>query len=186
MTTASTRPRTALLSNDAGGVVLRLVSVLVLAACLSTSSCSTRGDQTTATSPSTPIAPTTLDLSGASGNPDAFYQAEEGSCWTEATTEAFSSQVPCDQPHRMEVFKTWEMDESGTYDQTASSKTAQDTCTVAAAGYSMKDYDKNGVSVSSVFPTRETWESSHTHRYLCAWEFDEDVTGTFKETRRTS
>lgn len=184
MTTASTRPRTALLSNDAGGVALRLVSVLVLAACLSTSSCSTR--QATATSPSTPIAPTTLDISDASGAPDAFYQAEEGSCWTEATTEVFPSQVPCDQSHRMEVFKTWEMDESGTYDQTASSKTAQDTCTVAAAGYAMKDYDKNGVSVSSVFPTREAWESSHTHRYLCVWEFDEDVTGTFKETRRTS
>lgn len=184
MTTASTRPRTALLSNDAGGVALRLVSVLVLAACLSTSSCSTR--QATATSPSTPIAPTTLDISNASGAPDAFYQAEEGSCWTEATTEVFPSQVPCDQPHRMEVFKTWEMDESETYDQTASSKTAQDTCTMAAAGYAMKDYDKNGVSVSSVFPTREAWESSHTHRYLCVWEFDEDVTGTFKETRRTS
>lgn len=153
MTTASTRPRIVLLSNDAGGVALRLVSVLVLAACLSTSSCSTR--QATATSPPMPVAPTTLDISNASGAPDAFYQAEEGSCWTEATTEVFPSQVPCDQPHRMEVFKTWEMDESETYDQTASSKTAQDTCTMAAAGYAMKDYDKNGVSVSSVFPTRE-------------------------------
>lgn len=76
--------------------------------------------------------------------------------------------VPCDEPHRFEVYHALELPD-GPFPGVAAVEAAWiDGCLAEFERFVGIDYGSSDFDVSAVFPTEETWNDLDDRRVLCA------------------
>ena len=90
--------------------------------------------------------------------------------------------VPCAQPHDGEVYAVFDLPDGDFPGESEVSKAGEDRCVEQFATFVGKPYEDSQYDITSLFPTRESWEEQDDREYVCIVVAPEgqQVTGTLK------
>lgn len=158
----------------------RCLPVLVLAVALGATACSSDSGSSAQRDDAGAVA--------TAGAVDAF-DVEVGDCVdepqaaTEGVEEIESVQaVPCGEPHDGEVYAAFDLPDSDYPGDDEVSAAGEDRCVEEFETFVGASYDDSKYDITSLFPTRESWESQGDREYVCivVAPVGEKVTGTLK------
>ena len=153
----------------------RSVPLVLLTLCLGLSACSDE-----------PEAP--RDDAGAvesEGAVDALELAV-GDCVQEPTeaSEGVASltAVPCDQPHDGEVYSTFDLPDGEFPGDEEVAAAGEPQCEEDFAAYVGVPFSESQLSVTTLYPSRETWEQRDDREYVCIALGSEELTASVKDS----
>lgn len=131
---------------------------------------------TTAAETSQPVASAWAD------EPPAWARPAPGTCWLRDGSNGVGQQVPCSQPHAIEVTWSWAEYPDGDFDDQAVAAHTQSVCDQLQGTTSPRHDESTGSAYSFViYPIDSEWQVAHSNgtpvRMVCAWRYVTDQTG---------
>ena len=75
--------------------------------------------------------------------------------------------VPCDQPHDGEVYSIFDLPDGDFPGDEEVGAAGEDRCVEDFGSFIGLSYDESVYDITSLFPTRESWESADDREYVC-------------------
>ena len=130
------------------------------------------------------------DASGAivdAGRVDAF-QMQVGDCYNDSTLDGEEVDsvpgVPCSDPHDNEVYALFDITDSS-FPGDAIADMAHAGCLERFESFVGKDYESSSLDITTLYPSRESWQGQNDREVVCA-VYDVELaklTGSVKGTR---
>ncbi len=120
------------------------------------------------------------------------FEVELGDCVQEPVSSSEEVEevesvkaVPCAQPHDGEVYAVFDLPDGEFPGEDEVSSAGEDRCVEEFATFVGKAYEDSQYDITSLFPTKESWESQDDREYVClvVAPEGEQVSGTLKGKR---
>jgi hypothetical protein len=122
------------------------------------------------------------------GAVDAF-QVALGDCVVDPATGSTETQevqsvtaVPCDQPHDGEVYSVFDLPDGEFPGEEAVTSQSEERCLADFEGFVGTPYEESRYELSSLFPTKESWDTRDDREVVCivVGPAGEKLTGSVK------
>jgi hypothetical protein len=125
------------------------------------------------------------------GNVDAFT-IRLGDCFNSTSSLATDESgevsslpgVPCSAPHDYEVYAVFDVNDPSFPGDEAMSEIAFERCLAQFEGFVGRDYETSSLDITSLYPTKESWDIHDDREVICALTDVEanKLTGSAKDT----